>query len=159
MNRQVQVVFALAGLWGGAFAWNRSAMPHQERIARLIHTGAPVAETSVLLSWPERVPPAETERRVIRDLFVSGGRAAPTAVIAAATSTPLPAPTPPVVRYVGFVADGAGRKVLLSGPAGIRAVAEGDLVGGGWRLERIESDRVVVRELETGIEAEVVRDR
>lgn len=157
MSRQAQLVFALAGLWGGAFAWNRAAMPRQERVARLTHTGAPAAAPELPLAWPDRVRPARDDRKVVRDLF-----ATPATVRAATpevSATPLPTPQAPTLRYVGFVADGSGRKVLLSGVDGIRAASEGDVLSGGWRLERIEAEQVVLRDMVTGTEATVPRDR
>lgn len=158
MSRQVQLVFALAGLWGGAFAWNRAAMPQQERVAQLTNTGATRNAPQRALVWPQAVPLAAADRRVARDLF---------AVRVAEASTPAPAQSPvgtplpvaPPFRYVGFVADGAGRKVLLSTPEGVRAVAEGDLLTGGWILQRVEAERIVVRDAVSGSESIVPRDR
>lgn len=157
MSRQAQLVFALAGLWGGAFAWNRAAMPRQERVARLTYAGAPAEAPAPPLAWPERARPGSEDRKVVRDLF-----AMPTAArtpLAVPAASPTPTPPTPALRYVGFVADGSGRKVLLSGADGIRAVSEGDVLPGGWRLERIEPDRVVVRDVVSGTEATIPRDR
>ena len=157
MSRQAQLLFALAGLWGGAFAWNRAAMPEQRRVAKLTHTGVPSHEAGPVLEWPDRASLVAGDRNVTRDLFASPARNSP----ATPEASPSPAPTltAPALRYVGFVADGSGRKVLLSGEGGIRAVSEGDIVPGGWRLERIESDRVVVRDVVSGNEATIPRDR
>jgi hypothetical protein len=154
VSRQAQLVFALAGLWGGAFAWNRAAMPRQERVAQLTFTGSPRATPAPLLVWPVPVGPSADEQRVVRDLFAAS-RKEP---VASPVSTPTGTPAPPPFRYVGFVADGSGRKVLLSTSEGVRAVSEGDLLTGGWKLERVEADHVVIREVITGREAEVPRD-
>lgn len=94
---------------------------------------------------------------VRRDLFAAiAPRTASTAPVAPA---PRPAPVPPALRYVGFVADGAGRRVLLSGTSGVVQVTEGDVLPGGWRIDRIEAERILVRSLFEDSIAEIPRSR
>ena len=163
MNRPAQLLLALAGLWGGAFAWNRAAMPHRERVPRLTYTGErePAGPSTTLPAWPDRHPPDPDLVRVQRDLFAPS--TARTVARPRITSTPEPVPvpsaTPPPWRYVGFVADGSGRKVLVSGEGGVRAVAEGDLLPGGWKVQRIEAGRIVLQDTVSRIEATISRDR
>ena len=152
MTRQAQLLAALVGLWGGAFAWNRAAVPRQERVARLTHTGGRPVEVAAP-AWPERPTLRAEDRVVVRDLFT-----VPKQVVATLpAASPMPAPAAAPWKYVGFVADGSGRKVLLSGEGGITSAAEGDLLPGGWRLERIETEAIVVKNVVTNSETNIPR--
>lgn len=161
MTRTAQLLFALLGLWGGAFAWNRTAMPRQERVARLTYTeGQHAAEDSAskTIGWPDRGAVTTVDRRVSRDLF---RRRTAAVVMRTPEATPTPTATSATAawRYVGFVADGSGRKILLSGEGGVASVGEGDLLPGGWRLERIEAESVVIRDVVSGTETIIPRGR
>lgn len=161
MTRQVQFLIALIGLWGGVFALGQSARPERRRVARLTHTGAavPRAMTSDV-EWPPTTAVRAEDAVVHRDLFARRAATAP-----AMRSTPPSATVavvgaaPPSLRYIGFVADGGGRRVLLAGSAGVLAVGEGDFLAGGWRVEAIHAERVVLKSLTGEERAEIERTR
>lgn len=156
MSRQARLLFGLLGLWGGAFAWSQSTRPEQRRVARLTYTGeARAVPSQSAFSWPEAVAIRAEDRVVRRDLFASRVAAAPATPSATIARVP---PAAPPLRYVGFVADGGGRRVFLAGTAGVLTVAEGDVLPGGWRVERIEAERVSLRSVVEDVQVDIRRD-
>lgn len=154
MTRQARLLAALLGLWGGAFAWTQSTRPERRRVERLTHTGEPRDVATAPFAWPDRPPVRDEDRAVRRDLFAVAAPAGTTTM----APTPRPAAIAPALRYVGFVADGGGRRVFLSGSNGVVAVAEGDVLAGGWRIERIDAERVSLRNVVEDAQVDIGRE-
>ena len=162
MRREARVLAGLVGLWGGAFAWTEAVRtPPQHAERRFTADSARrVPADPVPPPWSP-IEFRSNERVVARDLFAGERQRSPaptgTSPVAATTATPAPSLPAPSFRYVGFVADGNGRKVLLAGDSGVRPVSEGDVLEGGWRVERITAEQIELTHLGDGRAASIPR--
>ena len=162
MRREARVLAGLLGLWGGAFAWTEAVRtPPQHAERRFTATTVPRASAGTAPPSWQPVVFQDAERVVERNLFEQHRekpRPQPAATpIAVSSAAPEPSLPPPAFRYVGFVADGNGRKVLLAGESGVRPASEGDLLEGGWRVEKITAEQIELTHLGDGRAASIPR--
>jgi hypothetical protein len=100
----------------------------------------------------ERLRPTATPEHN-RNLFQFGARAAaPLPVVAPPLPAPLPAPAPvePPFKLIGIAEDSGTRTAILSSPAQLLMVKEGDVVASKYRVGGISADAIELTDSSDG---------